>query len=122
MNQRLIHPDLIASLYRFFNSTCSIQSPTIVAGPYGNTDPSSWTTTDEDVKCDISRISNSSEGNEVRRKDMTIVLHPYAIVLQGVYTVSESYRIVSAGVNYDVMSVNYDSKSNYTSLICELLT
>ena len=122
MNQRLIHPDLMTSLYRFFNSTCAIQTPTIVAGDLGNSDPSSWTSTDTDIDCVISRISNSSEGNEVRRKDKTIVLHPYGIILDGVFTVTEQDRILSDSVAYDILTIDYDSKSTYTSLVCEIIT
>lgn len=122
MNQRLIHPDLMTSLYRFFNSTCAIQSGTITAGDYGNSDVGApWTSTSTDVDCVISRIKGGSEGNEIRRKDKTIVLHPYGIILDGVFTVVEYNRILSDSVAYDVLSVDYDSKSTMTSLVCELI-
>lgn len=121
MNQRLIHPRLMTSLYRFFNSKCAIQNPTIVPGALGNSDPSSWASSETDIDCVISRISNSSEGNEVRRKDKTIVLHPYGIILDGVFTVTEKDRILSDSVAYDVLTVDFDSKSTMTSLVCELI-
>lgn len=121
MNQRLIHPDLMTNLYRFFNSTCDIQTPTIVAGDYGNSDPSSWISTSTNVDCVISRIKKGSQGNEVRRSDKTIVLHPYGIILDGLFTVTEKDRILSDGTAYDILSVDYDSKDTYTSLICELI-
>lgn len=122
MNQRFIHPKLMSSLYRFFNSKCAIQTPTIVAGDLGNSDPSSWTSTSTDVDCVISRIKGGSDGNEVRRKDKTIVLHPFRIILKGVFTVTEKDRILSDSVAYDILTYDYDSKSTYTSLICELIT
>ncbi len=119
MNQRLIHPKLMPSLFRFFNSVCAIQNPTITAGDYGNTEPSTWANQDIDIDCVISRISNSSDGNEIRREDKTVVLAPYGIVLDGVFTVTEKDRILSDNVAYDILSVDYDSKSTMTSLICE---
>lgn len=122
MNKYLIHADLMANLFRFFNSTCDIQTPTVDGGDYGGSDPTSWTNVTTDIDCVISRISNSSEGNEIRRKDKTIVLHPYGIILDGVFTIDETNRIVSNSLNYDVLSVNYDSKNTYTSLICEIIT
>lgn len=122
MNQRLIHPKLMSSLFRFFNSKCAIQNPTIVAGDLGNSDPTSWASSETDIDCVISRISNSSEGNEVRRKDKTIALHPYGIILKGVFTVTEKDRILSDSVAYDILTVDYDSKSTMTSLVCELIT
>lgn len=122
MEQRLIHPKLMSGLYRFFNSVCAIQNPTIVAGDLGNSDPSSWASSDTDIDCVISRIKGGSDGNEIRRKDKTIVLHPYAIILKGVYTVTEKDRILSDSVAYDILTYDYDSKSNMTSLICELIT
>jgi hypothetical protein len=121
MIQRLIHPGLMTSLFRFFNSKCAIQNPTIVSGDLGNSDPSSWASSETDIDCVISRISNSSEGNEVRRKDKTIVLHPYGIILDGVFTVTEKDRILSDSVAYDILTVDYDSKSTMTSLVCELI-
>lgn len=122
MNQRLIHPDLMTNLYRFFNSTCAIQNPTIVAGDLGNSDPSSWASSETDIDCVISRIKGGSDGNEIRRKDKTIVLHPYGIILDGVFTVTEKDRILSDSVAYDILTYDYDSKSTYTSLVCELIT
>ncbi len=119
MNQRLIHPSLMANLYRFFNSTCAIQNPTVTAGDYGETEPASWSNQETNIDCVISRIKGGSEGNEVRREDKTIVLHPYGIILDGVFTITEKDRILSDSVAYDVLSVDYDSKSTYTSLICE---
>ena len=119
MIQRLIHPSLMTSLYRFFNSTCAIQNPTVTAGDYGETEPESWTSSETDIDCVISRIDNSSDGNEVRREDKTVVLHPYGIILDGVFTITEKDRILSDSVAYDVLSVDFDSKSTYTSLICE---
>ncbi len=121
MNQRLIHPGLMTSLFRFFNAKCAIQNPTIIPGELGNSDPSSWASSETDIDCVISRISNSSEGNEVRRKDKTIVLHPYGIILDGVFTVTEKDRILSDSVAYDILTVDYDSKSTMTSLVCELI-
>ena len=117
MIQRLIHPDLTTSLFRFFNSTCAIQNPTIPTD--GETEPSSWTSQDTDIDCVISRIKGGSAGNEIRRKDKTIVLHPYGIILDGVFTVTEKDRILSDSIAYDILSIDYDSKSTYTSLICE---
>lgn len=119
MTQRLIHPKLMSSLVRFFNSKCAIQNPTITAGDYGNTEPSTWANQDIDIDCVISRIKGGSQGNEVRRKDKTIVLHPYGIILDGVFTATEKDRILSDNVAYDILSVDYDSKSTITSLICE---
>lgn len=119
MNQRLIHPRLMTSLFRFFNSKCAIQNPTIVPGSLRTSDPTSWTSSETDIDCVISRISNSSEGNEVRRKDKTIVLHPYGIILDGVFTVTEKDRILSDSVAYDILTVDYDSKNTMTSLVCE---
>ncbi len=119
MNQRLIHPKLMTNLFRFFNSVCAIQNPTIAAGDYGNTEPSTWANQDIDIDCVISRIDSGSEGNEVRRSDKTIVLHPYGIILDGVFTVTEKDRILSDSIAYDILSVDFDSKSTYTKLICE---
>ena len=119
MTKRMIHPGLMANLFRFFNSKCAIQNPTVTAGNYGNTKPSTWTNQDIDIDCVISRIDSGTEGNEVRRKDKTIVLHPYGIILGGVFTVTEKDRILSDSIAYDILSVDYDSKSTMTSLICE---
>ncbi len=119
MTQRMIHPGLMTNLFRFFNSKCAIQNPTVTAGDYGETEPASWASSETDIDCVISRIKGGSEGNEVRRKDKTIVLAPYGIVLDGVFTVTEKDRILSDSVAYDILSVDYDSKSTYTSLICE---
>ena len=121
MNQRLIHPNLMNSLFRFFNSKCAIQNPTIVAGDLGNSDPTSWSSSETGIDCVISRIKGGSAGNELRRKDKTIVLHPYGIILDGVFTVTEKDRILSDSVAYDILSVDFDSKSTMTSLICELI-
>lgn len=122
MNQRLIHPGLMSSLFRFFNSKCAIQNPTIAAGDLGNSDPSSWASSETDIDCVISRIKGGSDGNEVRRKDKTIVLHPYGIILDGVFAVTEKDRILSDSVAYDILTYDYDSKSTMTSLVCELIT
>ena len=117
MNKFLIHPNLMSSLFRFFNSTCDIQEPTYPTD--GETEPSGWTSVESDVNCVISRIKGGSDGNEIRRSDKTVVLHPYGIVLDGVYSVTESNSILSSGNRYDILSVDYDSKGNMTSLICE---
>ena len=119
MTKRMIHPGLMANLFRFFNSKCAIQNPTVTAGVYGETEPASWTSSETDIDCVISRIKGGSQGNEVRRSDKTVVLAPYGIVLDGVFTVTEKDRILSDSVAYDVLSVDYDSKSTMTSLICE---
>ncbi len=119
MTQRMIHPKLMTNLFRFFNSVCAIQNPTVTAGDYGETKPASWANQDIDIDCVISRIDNSSDGNEIRREDKTVVLAPYGIVLDGVFTVTEKDRILSDNVAYDILSVDFDSKSTYTKLICE---
>jgi len=119
MNQRLIHPDLMTSLYRFFNSTCDIQEPTLVPGEYGETQDKTWISTETDIDCVISRIKQGANGYEIRREDKTIVLHPYGIVLKGIYTITENNRILSGSDTYDIIAKDYDSKSSMTSLICE---
>lgn len=119
MNQRLIHPDLMTNLYRFFNSTCSIQVPTLVPGDVGETNDKTWADVTTDIDCVISRIKQGSSGYEIRREDKTVVLHPYGIILKGVYTLTEDNRIVSNSQAYDILAKDYDSKSNMTSLICE---
>ena len=119
MNQRLIHPDLMNSLYRFFNSTCSIQEPTLVPGDYGETENFTWADSETGIDCVISRIKQGANGYEIRREDKTVVLHPYGIILKGVYTLTENSRIVSDSQAYDIIAKDYDSKSNMTSLICE---
>jgi len=117
MIQRMIHPGLMPNLIRFFNSICAIQNPTIPTD--GESDPSAWTNQDIDINCVISRIKGGSAGNEVRREDKTVVLHTYGIILDGIFTVTEKDRILSDSDAYDILSVDFDSKSTYTSLICE---
>lgn len=118
MNKYLIHPDLMTNMKGFLAQTCSIQEFTLNdPDTTGETEDKTWTDIYTGIDCKISRFTHGK--NEVRRPDKTVVLHPYSIVLDGVYTVGEGNRIASDGSYYDILSVDYDSHNTFTSLVCE---
>ena len=118
MNKSLIHSDLMASLTYVLAQTCSIQNYSLNdPDSVGETEDKTWADVTTGISCKISRLSHGK--NEIRRPDKTIVLHPYAIVLDGVYSVTEDNRISSGGNYYDILSVDFDSHNTFTSLVCE---
>ncbi len=117
MNKRLIHPDLMSSLTYVLDQTCSIQSFANDAGTIGETEDKTWSDVTTDISCKIARFTHGK--NEIRREDKTVVLHPYSIVLDGIYSITEGNRIASEGSYYNILSVDYDSHNTFTSLVCE---
>jgi len=125
MNNNLIHPQLMENLVGFFPHICDIETATYSADGVGDVseDLKSWASLEADVQCKISAWNSQREGNEMRRSDSTIVLHPYVVMLQGLYTtISERDRVVSDSINYDILSIDVDSESTMTRLVCERLS
>ena len=124
MRNSLIHPKLMDNLYRFFPDIGNVERGTLVPNEVGDTaeELTEFEVLHEDVKCRISAWSGERKGDEYRRPDKTVVLHPYQIVLKGVYDCKESDRFVHLDKTYDILSVDYDSENNYTRLITEIIS
>jgi len=121
MDKRLIHPDLMNDLEDyFFTKDCTIQTPTIASS--GETEPSGWSNKLTELKGKKAEISALRSGDEIRRKDGTIVMHPWTVVLNSYQpTITEKDRLVINSVNYDILSVHFDSEDQITRLIVEVV-
>jgi hypothetical protein len=124
MKNTLVHPKLMNNLYRFFPKEGNVERGTIPENDLGDTveDVQEYSVLHEGVRCRISSFNTSREGDEIRRRDKTIVLHPYGIVLKGVYDCKESDRFTCEGKVYDILGVDPDSENSYTRLITEIIT
>ena len=121
MDKRLIHPDLMNDLEDyFFTEDCTIQTPNALTS--GETEPSGWTDKLTELKGKIAEISALRSGDKVMRKDGTIVMHPWVVVLSTYQaTIVEKDRLVIDSVNYDILSVHFDSEDQITRLIVEVV-
>lgn len=116
MVKRFIHPKFVDSLAGFFPDTCVIQSSTEVLGD--NHETGTYAKTWTDTLTDIRATIGDSRGEEVRQKDKTYAISSHKICLQGDYAVTEKQRAVIDSINYDILSVDKDSRTQLTRLIC----
>lgn len=123
MNKYLINPKMLDGLKSFFEEVCDIEEYEIPANDYGEVGESAkvWKTKLAEIDCDISDFNLQRTGHEVRRFDKTVVQHPYAIMLRGLYAVTEKDRVLANSKYYNIISVDYDSKDIMTRLICEIV-
>lgn len=112
----MIHPAMMTKLKDFFPESCDIYTMTDATdGETESPTPSIKFSSIDAVLADASRMQS-----EIRRKDGTLVLHPYIITLRGKYAVTEKDRAVIAAVNYDILSADFDSRDQMTRLKCEV--
>ena len=120
MNKNMIHTDMIEAMEDFFPDTCVIQECAETLGDYGETGKKSkvWTDKITDIKA---AIGDSQFGTEQKQANKTYAISTHKILLNGEYNVIEKDRAVIDSVNYDILSVDKDSRLKTTRLVCEVV-
>lgn len=121
----LIHPNLLASLGDFYAATCTIQQNTPTADTFGEP-VNAWANVSGlvGIPCSIApNVIETPGGGEARTATMTLHRVTHHIALQGHYAaILPEMRLVSAGVNYDIIAVEHDSHAVQTRLKVELVS
>ena len=116
----LIHPSLLARLWRFYPSTVTIQQYTAVQNTYGE-EVKTWANLAGHIDLDCSKAA--AGGREVKRPDGTIAVSPWRIAIAGIYaSITPKMHAVLGGVTFDILDVQHDSQSKTTYLDCEVVT
>jgi len=118
MASPLIHPFLLDRLGSFFSATCTVQTNTPAQDAYGQP-IAAWANLagHVDIPCGIYPTKTQQE---VKRADGTITVATHRANLQGVFaSITTAMRLVSEGLNYDIVGVVTDSQRVITSLLLE---
>ena len=122
MNNTLIHPRLAANQKNFFTDAATIQEYTEAKDAHGQP-IKTWADklVTGEILVDIDATIGMSSGEEVKQKDKTYAISTHKILLRGIYTVTEKDRAVIDSVNYDILSVDKDSKKVFTRLLTRIV-
>lgn len=123
MNLRIVHPNWLDRMGRYFESTCDIQSATETRSGSGFvTKTYPGTVVHDDIACMVS----ATGGQELERPGSTPVKTSHVITLKGAYSgITPKMRAVVSGTNagtYDIEAVESDELANLTHLLAEVET
>jgi len=116
--QPIMHERLLAALYRFYPSTCTIREATYTVDTVGEPQPT-WADFLTDIPCRVSPAG----GREMKLPDQTYGVASHVINLAGYYsTITVAMRAVISGVNYDILSIEHDGNGFTTRLQAQVVT
>ena len=121
MRKELIDSNLLTHLSRFYSARCTIRYYTVDnLDSFGQPQPV-WL--DFPAHVDLPCAIAPSGGREAKRPDMTVVTSTHIIAMAGYHpTIKPKMRAVIAGQEYDILSVEVDSRSKTTRLMAEVVT
>lgn len=114
----IIHPRMLASLSKFYPSTCTIQQATEPQDAYGQP-IAGWADVAglANLPCSVAPFTGSPEMAEYKRPDGTIEIITHHISIAGHYpTITNKMRAVVGGINYDIRAAETDSHGFTTRL------
>ena len=114
----LVSPALLAHVYQFIESLCTIQTATPTQDETGQ--PTfAWVSTIAGIPCRIAPAS----GGEVRTSTETYLLNTFTCVLGGNYpAIVTTQRAIVDGITYDIVDVGRDDEAIQTKLTLRAVT
>lgn len=110
----LVHPDLMESMEEnFLTKKIDIQEKTTNSYQQYNEPVITWTDKHTDVRCSV----GPDTVQEVKQENKTIRQTVKRILLNDVYAVDETMRVVLGSENYDILSVEFGMTETKTSLL-----
>lgn len=120
MTQALVDPRVLARLWNFFPSTCTLQGPVETQSDSGQV---TVTYADADGLVGLSCAVGRQTGSERRGERRTVISNNPVILLKGDYpAILPTWRVVADGQAYNITAVNHDSQHTLTELICEVVS
>jgi len=125
MTTPLVHPDMLTSLAAFYPQTCTFTlnaAGSVNAHGRPNGAPGNVAGL-VNLPCSLNQPARSSQPQEVRTPDMTVVTEPHRLALAGYYpTVTDEMQCVIGAVVYNVLSVIHDAQHASTWCVLEQVT
>jgi len=121
MRRELVHPRLLETLHRFYNSAVTIKRYLIESpDSFGQPNPTWSNLTDHvDLACSLA----PKGGQEVKMADMTIAISTHTISISGYHpTITPTMRAVVGSQTFDILSVETDSRLKTTRLITQVVS
>jgi len=116
----LVHPRLMRSLRRHFNSRATLQNGTTT---YNSHNEAVTTWLDDPLLKQLPCYIEPASGGEQRNAGNTIVSNLWNVVIAGFYpNISDQQQIVIDGNAYNIINVSTESTDTLTALVVEKVT
>lgn len=119
-NSVLIHPRLMRSLRRHFNSRATIRNGTTTYNSH-NEEVTSWQ--DDPLLKQLPCYIEPASGGEQRQAGNTLVTNQWNVIIAGFYpNINDEQQIVIDDNEYNIINVSTESTDTLTALVVEKVT